>query len=373
MRILFLGTQMTVGGAQTTLLKLAHSFHERGHHVTAAFLYDKDHLKDTWQAQYVFPIIDLKAWQPKAPLLFPLMISRGILRLVNLLRQQRFDVMMTFTQHSSLLGIPVAWICGVPVRIASNRGRIENIPLWFEQLHGAMVNSRFATSLIVNSHLLREQAMQIEKVRSDKIQVIYNGVEDRFLNPLTNHAQRTQVRQSLGFTDEDKILLSVGRLTHQKGHRYLIEAMPSILSHYPNSKAVLVGDGPMREELEDLAGAVTFLGTRSDVPSLLAAADIFVLPSLSEGMPNALLEAMAFGIPCVVSALGAVEGIILHKHNGMLVPIADASAISEVVCSLLGDAALRSQIATQAQELIRHRFSIQRMIDQHEQLFQQYL
>jgi len=370
---------MTVGGAQLTLLKLAGAFHERGHHTTAVFFYDKDGLESAWQQHYPFEVFSLGGWTAKSGVERIWLLSQGLLRLYRYLYSHKIDILMSFTQHSNLLAIPIAYLNGVRGRVASNRGRIENIPLWVERLHGKMINSRLATCLIVNSPLLIKQAIEIEGVNPNKIRLIYNGVADEILQEEGFDKQRTTTRKALEVDETELMLISVGRLTHQKGHGYLLQAMPAIRACIPKAKLFIVGDGPLREELENLTKQlgiqreVQFLGTRTDVPNLLAAADVFIHPSVSEGMPNALLEAMAVGLPCVVSALDAVQDILQHELNSLLVPPSDAVAMSKAVCRLLKDEKLRKVLGSQAQKLVREQFSSQRMIDQYEQLFNQIL
>jgi len=370
---------MTVGGAQLTLLKLAGAFYERGHHTTAVFLYDKDGLESTWQQVYPFEVFSLGGWTAKGGVERIWLLSKGLLRLYRYLYSHKIDILMSFTQHSNLLAIPIAYLNGVQGRVASNRGRIENIPLWVERLHGKMINSRLATCLIVNSPLLIKQAIEIEGVNPNKIRLIYNGVADEILQEEGFDKRRTATRKALGIDETEVMLISVGRLTHQKGHSYLLQAMPAIRACTPKAKLFIVGDGPLRKKLENLTKQlgiqreVQFLGTRTDVPCLLAAADVFIHPSVSEGMPNALLEAMAVGLPCVVSALDAVQDILQHELNSLLVPPSDAVAMSEAVCRLLKDEKLRKVLGSQAQKLVREQFSSQRMIDQYEQLFNQIL
>jgi glycosyltransferase involved in cell wall biosynthesis len=305
---------MTVGGAQLTLLKLAAAFQKRGHHTVAVFLYDKDGLESIWQEHYPFEVFSLGGWKARGGIERIWLLFKGLLRLYRYLYNNKIDILMSFTQHSNLLAIPIAYLTRVKGRIASNRGRIENIPLWVERLHGKMINSSLATCLIVNSPLLIKQAVEIEGVKPHKIRLIYNGIADEIFQNERFKGQRAATRKALGVDETELMLISVGRLTHQKGHAYLLQAMPAILAYQSKAKLFIVGDGPLKGELESLAKqlgiqrAVLFLGTRTDVPYLLAAADIFIHPSVSEGMPNALLEAMAVGLPCVCLSIGCSTG-----------------------------------------------------------------
>ena len=176
--ILFLGTQIAVGGAQRVLLTQAQWFYERGYRVTAAFFYDKEHLQERWQVEHPFPVIDLelrKVGNTSAENV--MLLFGGLVRLWRLLRRERFDVIQTFTPHSNLLGLPLAFLAGVPSRIASHHGKIEDISHLLELLHGKMVNSRIVSSLVTVSRRVSRLATQTEGVNPDKIRLILNGVE----------------------------------------------------------------------------------------------------------------------------------------------------------------------------------------------------
>ncbi len=297
-RLLFLGSQMTTGGAQRVLLMLAGWFHKQGYPVTAVFLYDKDGLHAQWQSQADFPIVNLDAWTKGGvnPGKLP-RLAGGMLRLWRLLRVERPDAVMTFTHHSNLIGIPLARLAGVPLRIASHRGRIYNFPGWLARLHAVMVNSPLTTRLVAVSDEVRRQSVE-EGVRPDRIVLIPNAVE---LSPAAPDA-RARLRAWLQVPPGAALVLAVGRLNAEKGQSLLLQAVPAVLRRFPQTVFALAGDGPLHEELEEqavqmgIAGRVRFLGVRQDVPDLLSAADLFVLPSRSEGMPNALLEAMAAGV-----------------------------------------------------------------------------
>ncbi len=371
LKVLFFGTQMTVGGAQRSLLNLARWFQRRGYTVTAAFLYDKDGLFPSWQAAESFELVDLHAWRKGAIWSNFLRLPLGLFRFLRLYWSHRFDGVMTFTQHSNLIGIPAAWLAKVPVRIASNRGRIDGIPLWMERLHGVLVNSRLTSCLVTNSAHVCQQALEIEGVRTEKIVIIPNGVE--IASP--SQDSRVRIRHELGIAQDANLILSIGRLTDQKGHITLIRAIPHVLEKFPAAITVLVGDGEVRPVLEEtvqqlgIAPSVRFTGTRTDVSDLLAATDIFVLPSISEGMPNALLEAMGLGVPSIASDLGAMEGIVTQGETGLLVPPADAPALAESIIQLLSDGFLRSRLAQNGKNRIETTFTLDAMCEKYEQLF----
>ncbi|MBN2119191.1 MAG: glycosyltransferase family 4 protein [Anaerolineales bacterium] len=356
--ILLLGTQMAIGGAQRGLLDQARWFKSHGCKVTAAFFYDKEGLHEKWRRAVDFPIHNLEAYENGAGFLRQAgQLLMGLWRLWKLLLRERFEVVEAFTHDSNLLGLPLAWLERVPVRIATHRGRIEGFLLWRQRLHSWLVNVGIASTLVVVSEQTRQLAMD-EGVRSDRIVVIPNGVM-----PLdTSSVNGMDARKELGLAEDNLFLLSIGRLTHQKGHEHLIQAMPKVIRRFPTAKAWICGDGPLRAQLESqivelgLSDHVRLLGSRDDVSLLLATADIFVLPSRSEGLSRALMEAMAAGIPVVATNVGGIRDLITDGVHGLLVPSEDSERLAQSILQLL-DAPLmmkRMGAAAQAHVLEAH-------------------
>ncbi len=376
-KIILIGTQMTRAGAQYSLLKLGRGLQARGWQVSAAFLYDKDGLQADWQAAEGFPVLDMGLWRKGGRWWDAWRLLVGWLRLLRLLRAGQFDLLMSFTQHCNLLAIPAAWLAGVPVRVASNRGCIDGMPPWMSRLHGAMVNSAATTCLVANSEHVRGAALEFEKVHPQKIVVIPNGVELPDLQG--RETARRAVCAEFDLAPDANVLLSVGRLTRQKGHTYLLDALPDVLRAYPNTLLLAVGDGDLRQPLQEqarrlgLENAIRFTGMRADVPRLLLAADLFVFPTLWEGMPNALLEAMAYRLPCVASAIPEVQEVMVHGESGYLFPARQSAPLAQALITLLSDAALRQRLAQGSRAVVEKRYSVAGMWEAYAGLFEQLL
>lgn len=365
--VLFLGSQMAVGGAQRVLLTQALWFHEKGYRVTVAFFYDKENLRKQWVVEYPFTLMDVGVrkgnsgvWQAVS----------ALWKFVTFLRRERFDIVETFTPHSNLLGLPLAWLVGIPVRVASHHGIIENIPRWMERLHGWMVNSWIVSALVAVSTRVYQHTTQNEGVKQANVELISNGV---FIPQENNEIN--VVRSELGVEDGEHLILSVGRITSQKGHAYLIDAIPEVLQGHPKAIFAIVGDGPLRDGLLQRAcdlgieSAVRFLGTRDDVYRLLSAADVFVLPSISEGMPMALLEAMGMGVAVIASNLEGIADVVKHGQHGLLVPPAEVKSLSLSIERILGDGNLREKISKNGRQLVLERYTVDGMCEAYQQLF----
>lgn len=363
---------MAVGGAQKVLLQLAGWFHQRGCRVMAIFFYDRDNLAAAWQAEYPFPVAALGNWRKENSLLVKAWhLAQSLFHLFRLMRNERFSSVLAFTHHSNLLALPLAWLAGIPVRVASHRGRILGFPRWQERLHAWMVNAGFATALVAVSQLVRQQSIA-EGVRPDKIVVIPNGVDLPEIQP--NQAALTRKEAVL---DEDAFLiLTAGRLWAEKGHIHLVRAMPEVVRAVPKVVLALAGEGVLRPELEAEARKLKvedhlrFLGVRRDVLNWMAAADLFILPSNSEGMPNALLEAMGLGLPVIATRVGGVPEIIQDGETGCLVPPQDPSALAVAIIALLRSPRERRRLGQNAQEMIRREYQMEKMCERYKALLE---
>lgn len=373
--ILFLGTQMAVGGAQKVLFMQSDWFHAQGYHVFTAYFYDKENLKSAWNSKCLYPVIDLQSWQNGAnPFKNGLRLFGGLVQLWRVLRREKVNIIETFTPDSNLLGLVVARLAGVPVRIATHHGVIEGRSRWLMRLHGWLINLGFANLLVAVSERVQQIAIEEDGIKPEKVEVILNGIEP--LKPaLPSSEIRKHLQSELQIPPFQFIVLAVGRVTAQKGQIYLLRAIPDILEYFPDTVFLIAGDGPLRKHL--LAEAVKmgidqhihFLGTRSDIPDLLSAADLFVMPSLSEGMPIALLEAMDMSVPIVVSNLEQISAFVTHKQHGLLVEPKDVRALANSIVLMLDDKPLREKLGSAGQALVQDRYTVDRMCQQYEQLF----
>lgn len=194
-----------------------------------------------------------------------------------------------------------------------------------------------------------------------KVQVIHNGVA---FHPIDARSSSI-VHQQLAEGDRP-IVLTVARLDEQKGHRYLIEAAAQV----PEAQFVMAGDGPLRTVLEaqvqalGLQQRITFLGYREDIPDLLAACDVFVLPSLYEGLPLSILEALAAGKPIIATRIGGTDEVVIDGETGLLVPPADPATLATAIRSVLRDSTLACRLSAAGQRCVEQGFSATSMIQQ---------
>lgn len=226
--------------------------------------------------------------------------------------------------------------------------------------------------LIAVSEQVRESLLSYSTNLQQKITVINNCVDiDRYRTIEEN----IDLRETLGYSEDDLLILTVAILKEQKGHKYLIAAANELISEFPQLRFLLAGDGVLKEdliELVDLYGIgnyFQFLGNREDIPELLAACDYFVLPSLWEGLPMALIEAMASGLPIVATDVSGSKQVMIDGITGLLVPPGDSHSLAEALIKLITQPNLALKMADSAQERIQESYSVQKQTKEHIDLY----
>jgi glycosyltransferase involved in cell wall biosynthesis len=205
-----------------------------------------------------------------------------------------------------------------------------------------------------------------------KVRVVCNAV-DVELYPAA--VDRQEVRGRLGFGPDDHLMAMVGTFKRQKGHRYLVEATAALAPRARNLHVLLVGDGELagavraQVEAAGLGERVHFLGSRRDVPEILAASDSFVLPSLWEGLPVALVEAMASQLPVIATMVSGTSQVMVGGQTGWLVPPGDAGALAEAMNDVLSDPAGAAAMAIAGRERVTAMFSARSQAEQLVDLF----
>ena len=209
-------------------------------------------------------------------------------------------------------------------------------------------------------------------LRKDKIELIYNGIN---FNHNASNFDSLKMREKYGIPDNAHVIGTLGRLSAVKGHAFLIKAMPLILEEIRDCILVIAGDGPLKADLErlirelNLTHSVKLTGYVKNVGQFLSMIDLFVLPSLSEGLPISLLEAMAFGKPVVASAVGGIPEVITNDKEGVLVPSGDPNSIAKVVSNLIVNKELMNVLSQGGRKLAEDRFSSSEMTRKYTALY----
>ena len=277
----------------------------------------------------------------------------------RLIRERQIDVVHLQGFGSLTFGRLAALSCRIPVVAhvhADHHAETGGYP-WFVQVADRAL-ARSTTHCIAVSEATARSAVSRQGFSASRVNVWHNSVDlARFRPP--SRTERADARRSLGLPPGVPVVVVVARLDHVKGVDMLVEAWPSVVRRVPTARLLVVGEGQSRDDLvsalasRGVQDSVDFLGYRSDVPPILHAADVLVLPSRSEGMPLAALEALATGLPVVAHAVGGVPELVADGVNGRLVPPrpeALAGALSEV----LSDDVLRQSLARRARPSVEN-------------------
>jgi glycosyltransferase involved in cell wall biosynthesis len=284
----------------------------------------------------------------------------------RVMRRERIQVAHTNLYAGETWGRAAAILGGIPV-VTHKRGMPFKSRKPQNVLVDWLLNLRSDRIIVVN-HAIRRDLQRLQGLSSERFTVVYPGVPaERWRRP--EEGEVAGLRRQLGLEGK-QVVTTVGRLRPIKGHRYLLEAFPSVLRTCPRAHLLLVGHGPLEAELRGRAselgveGRVSFLGSRSDVRLLLGLSDVFAFPSLSEASPVALMEAAFVGVPAVATRVGGVPELVREGETGSLVPPRDAGALAEGLSSLLQDAARRARMSGAAVAWAREAFDLDRTVRQ---------
>ncbi len=270
--------------------------------------------------------------------------------------------------------------------------RLASVPIVIHQEHGTFVATignkkrrilaerlilRYVDQVMSISEDLKKKMVEILSIPTEKINVIVNGVDVEKFN--FSMERRQKKRRELGIGDDELVIGTIGRLEPVKNHKMFLQAMPELLKRFPTIKAILVGNGSLRQELTDMAKRlgisekVLFLGIRNDVSEILFAMDLFVNTSLTEGICNAILEAMACGLPVIATAVGGNPEIVHNEETGLLFPTEDVAGLVRAIERMLEDEVKRKEYGQNGRKLIEEKFSLQRMVSEYEALYEYHL
>ena len=300
----------------------------------------------------------------------------GLLRMRRFLESHDYRIVHTHTSKGGFVGRLAAWLAGVRVIVHTVHGFAfhEASPqptlrfyTWLEKMA-----ARWCDRITAVSEFHRDWALRLNICPPSRIVAIPNGIADRFRAPAGGAAA---LRGQLGAAEDDVVVLSLARLAWDKGLEYLIRAAAMLPYTERRIHVVIAGDGPIRDSLEKLAtllgvtGRVTFLGFRSDVANLLAAADVVVVPSLREGLSISLLEAMAAGKGIIASSIGSQREVASQAECVRLVPPGNAVALRDAIAEIVHWPEIASRLGRRARALYESRYTEERMLGGYRELY----
>lgn len=289
-------------------------------------------------------------------------------KVAAILRAERIDVIHTHNTGPFFHGALGAALAGVRTHVHTDHAR--PFPDRLRWMIAENLLSHLAWKVVGVSEHTTDNLARFERISRRKLVTIPNGIE---LQPARRG--REEMRRLLGIPSDAPVIGTAGRVIEQKGLEFLVKAAAMLRPRYPDLRVLVVGDGPEREELEELSRAagvsdrVHFLGIRMDIPDLLGTFDIYALPSRWEGLPMAVLEAMAAGLPVVASEVGGVPTAIRDGEEGLLVPAEDTAALARALERLLADTSLRRQMGEAARRRYASDFTLDAMTRRYEALY----
>jgi glycosyltransferase involved in cell wall biosynthesis len=300
----------------------------------------------------------------------------AVVRLSRLMRRERFHLIHTHGYFAGTFGRFAAICAGIPVLIAHVHSTYYGYSK--RNLLIERILSHFTDRIICISQAVERFVTINERIHQDKTCLIYNAVERPADDPDDN--SKENLRDSLGISQEAVVITIVASLTTNKGHGLLLEAMGRVLACHPLTRLVIVGDGPLRTQLEtearrlEIAKSIVFTGTRKDVFPLLWMSDICGLTSQArEGLGVALIEAMAANLPVVGTDVGGIPELICDGENGFLVPPGSPGPLADAIGKLVENRELRVRMGHKGRDIYEKQFTLPRMTQQIEALYDQLL
>jgi len=295
-------------------------------------------------------------------------------RLYLLLKDERIDIVNNWLFHANIFGTLAGKIARVPYIISSTFA--IDVKKSLVRIMLDRVAMRFSDLVLANAEAVKDVFIKREKVQPSKIAVIYTGIDLNYFKR-TNHSIPEKMIDMAIPNDNGPIITSVARLHAVKGLRYLIEAMVEVLKKKPGARLVLVGDGPIGPNLRKRAKRmrldknVLFMGAEPNmnIPGILAHSDVFALPSLEEGLPGSLLEAMGMEVPVVVTNVGGVGEVVKDGKTGFMVPNSNSSDLSRVILKVLDERNQTERIVKAARQSLEKNFDINIMTKKIENIY----
>ena len=298
----------------------------------------------------------------------------AFITLYRRIRQGRYDLVHTHISKAGFLGRLAARCARVPVVVHTYHGQIHELQpgSWQGRVFLACerVAARGSDALVAVSQDTAEHLLSQGIGTPGQYRVIRNGIDLTRFQPGAGRP---------GGGDGRLVIGTIASLTREKGLEVLVQALAGLVEAYPDLHLCIVGDGPERGELQaqveqlGLQHRVQFAGMVADVRPWLAGFDLFVVPSISEGIPLALLEAMAMGRPVVASCTGGIPEVVQDRRSGWLVPPGDPAALGEAIGMLLGKEALRRELGQRGRARVEEGFEVGRMVGGLEELYQELL
>ncbi len=296
-------------------------------------------------------------------------------RMAAYIRKNDIKLIHAHEFSSNCYSLLAARLTGTPI-ICTAHGKNYYPDRYYRRFAYRRVAS-YADEFVAVSHDLKDFIIREVGIAPSRIRVVHNGIDTGVFNRQCH--DRSATRKMLGIEPAAYVIIVVAALFEMKGHKELINALASLESGKENLCVLFVGDGNYRQELQRqaadcaLEGVIRFLGFRSDIPSLLTASDLFVLPSYSEGLPVSVLEAMAAGVPVIVTDVGGLKEVVRDGENALLVPPRSSSELTDKIAYCMGKGLALESMTARAREDVVRSFGLDAMLTSYRNLYSRLL
>ena len=365
MNILFITNHLNVGGITSYVFSLCRGLKDSGHNVYIASS-GGDCLTRFTESGIIFIPVPLNTKSEGN--IFK--IGFSFVKLIREIKEKEIQIVHTNSRVTQVLGSLLRNKTGV-AHVTTWHGFFK--PKWLRRVFPCWADKTIAISEQVKEHLLNEF-----KADPDKVRLIYSGIDPDKVK-LKEPLSRSEVKKKLGLKEEGAVVGIIARLSDVKGHLYLIRAMKTVIKEFPDAQLLIVGQGRMESELVALTEElkikdnVFFIPKAGSIAELLYIMDVFVMPSLEEGLGLGLMEAMAASKAVVGSAVGGIKSLIQDKETGLLVGPQDASGLAAAILELLKDPARAAIMGNRARVFISENFSLDKMLKLTEEVYQECL
>ncbi len=292
----------------------------------------------------------------------------AFLKIAKIIRRDHIDIIHTHNKQPFLDGSIAALLCGGKRLVHTDHARF--FPDKLKYMVAEWFLSHFAVKVVGVSENTTENLHKYEKISYKKLMTIPNGIDE---TPFLNAQKSPALAYEIGIRKKGVIFGLIARISKPKGIHYLLEAMSIVVKTLPDSTLIIVGEGELEREMKDVANSfnlkenVVFTGPRTDIPDLLKIIDVFVLSSISEGLPMVLLEAMAAKCPIISTSVGGIPSVIKTGENGVLVLPHSASSLAGAMVDLAADVNKRNLFAENGFALFMKKFSAKIMVNAYEE------
>ena len=362
MRVLLITTHLNIGGIGRYVTNLAMALKQRGHEIFVAS--SGGELKDLLPQEGIKHIyLDIKTKSELSP-----KIIRSFLALKSFLKEAKIDLIHAHTRVTQVVSALLFSFTGIPY-VTTCHG-------FFKRRLGRRIFGCWGERTIAISEAVKDQLVRDFGVDEKKVALIHTGIEvDRFLSEISqSEKQHLKLKWGLG---KGPVIGAIGRLSPVKGQDVLIRATKLIIQDFPDVKVLLVGDGPDERRLKDLSSNlavdkyIIFTGSIDDTAKALSVVDIFVQPSLKEGLGLSLIEAMASGKPCIASRAGGIESLIEDGVTGVLVKSGDHHELARAIKNTIGNENLVATFRENGRKKVLDDFTVDKMAVKVEKMYEE--